>query len=106
MFTSNLVGVGQQYYLNKTDPLPSKSKFKKKEKGSMPDERTAAGKKPFHREHPRRGEARLDQERAIAELTRYLDAGAARDGARARICDFRAGDGRWRAGRKRYRGGV
>lgn len=32
MFTSNLVGVGQQYYLNKTDPLPSKSKFKKKEK--------------------------------------------------------------------------
>ncbi|MGC2001637.1 MAG: hypothetical protein WA658_17400, partial [Candidatus Acidiferrales bacterium] len=38
----------------------------------MPDERTAAGKKPFHREHGR-GEARLDQERAIAELTRYLD---------------------------------
>jgi YidC/Oxa1 family membrane protein insertase len=32
MFTSNLVGIGQQYYLNKTDPLPSKSKFKKKEK--------------------------------------------------------------------------
>ncbi|MFZ3218333.1 MAG: membrane protein insertase YidC [Candidatus Acidiferrales bacterium] len=30
MFTSNLVGIGQQYYLNKTDPLPSKSKFKKK----------------------------------------------------------------------------
>jgi YidC/Oxa1 family membrane protein insertase len=32
MFTSNMVGIGQQYYLNKTDPLPSKSKFKKKEK--------------------------------------------------------------------------
>jgi YidC/Oxa1 family membrane protein insertase len=29
MFTSNLVGVGQQYYLNKTEPLPSRSKFKK-----------------------------------------------------------------------------
>jgi YidC/Oxa1 family membrane protein insertase len=31
MFTSNLVGVGQQYYLNRTRPLPSRSKFKKKE---------------------------------------------------------------------------
>ena len=30
MFTSNVVGVGQQLYLNKTDPLPSRSKFKKK----------------------------------------------------------------------------
>jgi YidC/Oxa1 family membrane protein insertase len=30
MFTSNLVGVGQQYYLNRTQPLPSRSKFKKK----------------------------------------------------------------------------
>ncbi len=30
MFTSNLVGIGQQVYLNRTDPLPSKSKFKKK----------------------------------------------------------------------------
>jgi YidC/Oxa1 family membrane protein insertase len=30
MFTSNLVGVGQQYYLNKSQPLPSRSKFKKK----------------------------------------------------------------------------
>ena len=30
MFTSNIVGVGQQLYLNKTDPLPSRSKFKKK----------------------------------------------------------------------------
>jgi YidC/Oxa1 family membrane protein insertase len=29
MFTSNLVGVAQQYYLNKTEPLPSRSKFKK-----------------------------------------------------------------------------
>jgi YidC/Oxa1 family membrane protein insertase len=29
MFTSNLVGIGQQYYLNKTEPLPSRSKFKK-----------------------------------------------------------------------------
>jgi spoIIIJ-associated protein len=38
----------------------------------MPDERQAAGKKPFHREQGR-GEARLDRERATAELTRYLD---------------------------------
>ncbi|MGB8522975.1 MAG: membrane protein insertase YidC [Candidatus Acidiferrales bacterium] len=30
MFTSNLVGIGQQVYLNKSEPLPSKSKFKKK----------------------------------------------------------------------------
>jgi YidC/Oxa1 family membrane protein insertase len=30
MFTSNLVGVGQQYYLNRSQPLPSRSKFKKK----------------------------------------------------------------------------
>ncbi len=30
MFTSNLVGVGQQWYLNRTRPLPSRSKFKKK----------------------------------------------------------------------------
>jgi YidC/Oxa1 family membrane protein insertase len=30
MFTSNLVGMGQQYYLNRTEPLPSRSKFKKK----------------------------------------------------------------------------
>jgi YidC/Oxa1 family membrane protein insertase len=31
MFTSNLIGVGQQYYLNRTKPLPApKSKFKKK----------------------------------------------------------------------------
>ena len=30
MFTSNLVGMGQQYYLNRTAPLPSKGKFKKK----------------------------------------------------------------------------
>jgi YidC/Oxa1 family membrane protein insertase len=29
MFTSNLVGVAQQYYLNKSEPLPSRSKFKK-----------------------------------------------------------------------------
>jgi spoIIIJ-associated protein len=38
----------------------------------MPDERQTAGKKPFHREQGR-GEARLDRERATAELTRYLD---------------------------------
>ena len=31
-FTSNLVGVGQQYYLNRTQPLPSRSKFKNKKK--------------------------------------------------------------------------
>jgi YidC/Oxa1 family membrane protein insertase len=31
MFTSNLVGVAQQYYLNRTQPLPSRSKFKKKQ---------------------------------------------------------------------------
>jgi YidC/Oxa1 family membrane protein insertase len=30
MFTSNLVGISQQLYLNRTEPLPSKSKFKKK----------------------------------------------------------------------------
>jgi YidC/Oxa1 family membrane protein insertase len=30
MFTSNLVGIGQQYYLNRSEPLPSRSKFKKK----------------------------------------------------------------------------
>ena len=32
MFTSNLVGVGQQYYLSRTQPLPSRSKFKNKKK--------------------------------------------------------------------------
>jgi YidC/Oxa1 family membrane protein insertase len=32
MFTSNFVGIAQQYYLNKTDPLPARGKFKKKEK--------------------------------------------------------------------------
>jgi YidC/Oxa1 family membrane protein insertase len=30
MFTSNLIGVTQQMYLNRTNPLPSKGKFKKK----------------------------------------------------------------------------
>jgi YidC/Oxa1 family membrane protein insertase len=30
MFTSNAVGIGQQYYLNKSEPLPAKGKFKKK----------------------------------------------------------------------------
>lgn len=30
MFTSNVVGVGQQMYLNKTEPLPARGKFKKK----------------------------------------------------------------------------
>ena len=38
----------------------------------MPDERTGAGKRPFKRDHAQ-GEARLDRERAIAELQRYLD---------------------------------
>jgi YidC/Oxa1 family membrane protein insertase len=33
MFTSNLIGVGQQYYLNRTQPLPKISKFKKKKTG-------------------------------------------------------------------------
>jgi YidC/Oxa1 family membrane protein insertase len=33
MFTSNLIGVGQQYYLNRSQPLPSASKFKKKKVG-------------------------------------------------------------------------
>jgi YidC/Oxa1 family membrane protein insertase len=32
MFTSNFVGIAQQYYLNKSDPLPARGKFKKKEK--------------------------------------------------------------------------
>jgi YidC/Oxa1 family membrane protein insertase len=31
-FTSNLVGVGQQWYLNRSKPLPTRSKFKKKNK--------------------------------------------------------------------------
>jgi len=30
-FTSNLIGVGQQWYLNRAQPLPSRSKFKKKD---------------------------------------------------------------------------
>jgi YidC/Oxa1 family membrane protein insertase len=30
MFTSNLVGMAQQWYLNRTKPLPTNSKFKKK----------------------------------------------------------------------------
>lgn len=30
MFTSNLIGVGQQYYLNRARPLPPTGKFKKK----------------------------------------------------------------------------
>lgn len=30
MFTSNLVGMGQQWYLNRTSPLPAKGKWKKK----------------------------------------------------------------------------
>jgi YidC/Oxa1 family membrane protein insertase len=30
MFTSNLIGVAQQSYLNRTQPLPTRSKFKKK----------------------------------------------------------------------------
>lgn len=34
MFTSNLIGVGQQYYLNRTQPLPKISKFKKKKTGT------------------------------------------------------------------------
>jgi YidC/Oxa1 family membrane protein insertase len=28
-FTSNLVNVGQQWYLNRTHPLPARGKFKK-----------------------------------------------------------------------------
>lgn len=31
MFTSNLIGVTQQVYLNRTNPLPSKGKFRKKD---------------------------------------------------------------------------
>jgi membrane protein insertase Oxa1/YidC/SpoIIIJ len=30
IFTSSLVGVAQQWYLNRTDPLPSRSPFKNK----------------------------------------------------------------------------
>ncbi|MGA7621991.1 MAG: membrane protein insertase YidC [Candidatus Acidiferrales bacterium] len=30
MFTSNLVGIAQQLYLNRTEPLPARGKFKKK----------------------------------------------------------------------------
>jgi YidC/Oxa1 family membrane protein insertase len=32
MFTSNMVAVGQQVYLNRTEPLPDRSKFKSKKK--------------------------------------------------------------------------
>jgi YidC/Oxa1 family membrane protein insertase len=32
MFTSNIVAVGQQYYLNRTRPLPTNSPFKNKGK--------------------------------------------------------------------------
>ena len=32
MFTSNIIGVAQQYYLNRTRPLPSNSPFKNKKK--------------------------------------------------------------------------
>src|SRR5271168_1348193 len=38
----------------------------------MPEERTGAGKRPFTRDHAL-VEARLDRERAISELQRYLD---------------------------------
>src|ERR1700723_3957366 len=38
----------------------------------MPEERTGAGKRPFTRDHAQ-SEARLDRERAIAELQRYLE---------------------------------
>jgi spoIIIJ-associated protein len=38
----------------------------------MPEERTGAGKRPFTKDRAQ-GEARLDRERAIAELQRYLD---------------------------------
>jgi spoIIIJ-associated protein len=38
----------------------------------MPEERTGAGKRPYTRDHAQ-GEARLDRERAISELQRYLD---------------------------------
>ncbi len=38
----------------------------------MPEERTGAGKRPYTKNHAQ-GEARLDRERAIAELQRYLE---------------------------------
>ncbi len=38
----------------------------------MSDERTAAAKRPFMKEHAQ-GEARLDRERAATELKRFLD---------------------------------
>ncbi|HXN27245.1 MAG TPA: R3H domain-containing nucleic acid-binding protein [Candidatus Acidoferrales bacterium] len=38
----------------------------------MPDERTGAGKRPVSRDRAQ-GDARLDRERALAELQRYLD---------------------------------
>jgi spoIIIJ-associated protein len=38
----------------------------------MPEERTGAGKRPFTRDRAQ-GEARLDRDRALAELQRYLD---------------------------------
>jgi spoIIIJ-associated protein len=38
----------------------------------MRDERAAAGKRPYTKDHAQ-GEARLDRERAVAELQRYLE---------------------------------
>ena len=63
----------------------------------MPDERTGAGKRPFQREHAR-GEARLDRERAIAELQRYLDVAVREMGLALEYEISDAGDGGWRAG--------
>ena len=55
MFTSNLIGVGQQYYLNRTQPLPApKSKFKKKKR--MSEARAPAGSRRPMKEYPQSGE--------------------------------------------------
>src|ERR1700683_2921680 len=45
----------------------------------MPEERTGAGKRPFTRDHAQ-SEARLDRERAIADVQLYLDLAVAERG--------------------------
>ena len=71
MFTSNLVGIGAAV-LSESNRAASLRSESSKRKQSMPEERTAGRKRPYH-ERSRAGEARLDRERAISELKRFLD---------------------------------
>ena len=52
MFTSNLVGMGQQCYLNQSEPMPAKGKFKKKI--MMPEERSRGRQAALHAETARK----------------------------------------------------